>query len=416
LLAFIILFGNSAKAQDIILLTNGDEIKSFVQEIYPEYVTYKNFNDQAGQVIYEVSTVKIYMIKYANGSSEIFNEISQPKSQKEESTNTVSDLNNAYSDRPKKEPPVISYNSTTFTVTDIEDAYIMQKINVTVSELLTEINRAFFENKTPLLYKINSISEEGKSDILAMWENNPFRCIETEIIERGLHTTSGGFQVRNIPVYLKDMPDKDAIQEIAINFDDLGNIEGIYFTLDLHQYKTIMLGDKNEITNLRHRQTILSFVENFRTAYNRKDINLIEKVYSEDALIIIGKVVKRSSKTDNVLNSSGFEKEVIDYLVQTKQEYLRKLNTIFKNNERVNIVFDTLDLMQHPKYENIYGVTLKQKWNSSRYNDVGWLFLMIDFKDGENMEIHVRTWQPEIVNGKALTEDEIYQLWDFKIR
>lgn len=305
--------------------------------------------------------------------------------------------------------------ASALTVTDIHNTAVSQKIDVGVSALLTEFNLAFFENRIPSLDKVSGLSREGKSAILAMWETTPFRCIETEMIERGYNTPSG-WQVRNIPMYLKDMPIDETYKEIAINFDRQGNIDDIYFALDMHQYQAIMNSTGNEVTDLRRRQAILNFIENFRTSYNRRDLDLLSKVYSDDALIITGKVVKQTRATDNSLANFGFSNERIEYQTQTKKEYINKLRGIFQNNARINIVFDNVEVSRHPKYDDIYGVTLKQGWNTTNYSDVGWLFLMIDFRDGENMTIHVRTWQPEKYNGKPLPEDDIFHLGSFNIK
>jgi len=73
LLAFIVLFGFRAVAQDVIVLKNGDEIKSIVQEVGVQYVKYKKFDNQTGP-IYNVAISEIFMIKYTNGSKDVFNE------------------------------------------------------------------------------------------------------------------------------------------------------------------------------------------------------------------------------------------------------------------------------------------------------------------------------------------------------
>ena len=64
---------------------------------------------------------------------------------------------------------------------------------------------------------------------------------------------------------------------------------------------------------------------------------------------------------------------------------------------------------------HIFGVTLKQHWNSSNYSDVGYLFLMINFEDEMNPSIQVRTWQPDKYNGKPLPRDEVFSLDMFSI-
>jgi len=45
-------------------------------------------------------------------------------------------------------------------------------------------------------------------------------------------------------------------------------------------------------------------------------------------------------------------------------------------------------------------------YQTTGYRDAGYMFLLIDFNDGENMQIIVRTWQPEMLNGRPLRKDE----------
>ena len=302
---------------------------------------------------------------------------------------------------------------TKVTVTDIESRSVQQQVEVSATNLLSELNSAFFDSRTPALNKISGLNKEGRSSILSMWEMTSFRCIETELIERAYKTPTG-YQVRNIPMFLKEMPEDEAYKEIVINFDKSGNIYDIYFAIDYHHYMEIINSEDNEVTDLRRRQVILDFVENFRTAYNRKDITFLEKVYSDDALIITGKVIK-TQKTSDLLALNNVSQEKIEYQVKTKTEYMTSLRSVFKNNTRINIVFDDIEVSRHPRYDEIYGITLRQGWNTTNYSDIGYVFLMIDFKDDNNPMIHVRTWQPEKLNGKDLDKDEIFSLGDFDV-
>ena len=107
--------------------------------------------------------------------------------------------------------------------------------------------------------------------------------------------------------------------------------------------------------------------------------------------------------------------EKIVYQKRTKKEYIQNLKKVFAGNKYINVVFDEVEVIQHPKLTDIYGVTLKQEWNTTRYRDVGFVFLMIDFQDENNPLIQVRTWQPEKVDGKVLNRDEVFSLGDFAI-
>ena len=304
------------------------------------------------------------------------------------------------------------------TVIDIEQS-LSKKMGAAASALLTELNQVFFNGGKPQLTKISGLSREGQRSILLMWEMSPFRCVETEIIERACKTPTG-WQIRNIPLFLKDMPEDKNYRELVIDFDKSGMIEDIYFSLDLHNYKEIMGDEETDVTDSRHRQAILNFVENFHMAYYLKDIDFLAKVFSEETLITTGKVIRQTRSVENVLDYYGFSKDKIDqiqieYQRHTKRECINNLRFVFKNNIQVHVTFDNIDVVRHPKYDDIYGVRMKIELNTANYSDAGFLFLMVDFKDGENMLIHVRTWQPEKLNGVQLTEDEIFNLGDFPI-
>ncbi len=289
----------------------------------------------------------------------------------------------------------------------LDNALLQKTIEENVSELLTDLNTAYAESKAPQL-RGNYISKDARTSVLAMWETSRFYCVESWMMEKCLNTATG-YQVRNIPVFLKEANDQ---LDLVVGFDASGVINDVHVALEVQQYMSVI--DANiSVTDLRRRQVILDFVENFRTAYNRKDIDFLRQVYSDDALIITGKVVKQQTGSDQVLKTLGEEKVI--YQTQTKQEYLTKLSRVFANNEYINILFDEIEITQHPKWDEIYGVAFKQGWNTSHYSDSGYVFLMIDFKDEANPIIHVRTWQPEKYNGRVMPQEERFDLGSFDI-
>jgi hypothetical protein len=306
-----------------------------------------------------------------------------------------------------------AYYATALTVTEIERS-LAKRMETRASALLTELNGAFFSRKDPQLAKIGGMSLYAQKSILAMWKTTPFRCIETEVIEC-CHKTPTGYQVRNIPLFLMGLPEDEAEKDIVFNFDKSGRIEDVYFSVESNIYRTIMMSEHNDTMDEDCRKRILSFVENLHTAYYRKDTGLIAKVYIDDILIIAGKAVKRIRRGEFSERFVTYEHKP-DYSVQSKKEYVEKLRRIFKNNSKINMKFGYIEVVRHPKYPDIYGVGLLQGWNVARYSDTGYLFLIIDFHSGENMKILVRTWQPDKMNGRQLSEDEKYRLGDFDIR
>lgn len=58
--------------QDLVILKNGDEIESKILEITPELVKYKKWGNMEGP-IYSMNKSEVFMIKYANGTKDVFN-------------------------------------------------------------------------------------------------------------------------------------------------------------------------------------------------------------------------------------------------------------------------------------------------------------------------------------------------------
>lgn len=62
----------AVNAQDVIFKKNGDEINAKVEEVGVYEVKYKKFDNQDGP-LYTLLKTEIFMIKFANGTKEVFN-------------------------------------------------------------------------------------------------------------------------------------------------------------------------------------------------------------------------------------------------------------------------------------------------------------------------------------------------------
>ena len=310
---------------------------------------------------------------------------------------------------------LVQAQTVTFTVSDgISNAALRQKIDRNLSGLLSCFNDAF-DNQTDLNLSGVSISEDASDALNMLWANMPFHCEEPEIVERVI-TTFSGFQVRNVPIELKADDGKTDYQELVIDLEPNGTVSRVNLALQNHLYRKVM-SDGSEVTDLRCRQMILDYVEQFRTAYNRKDIDFLDNVFSDDALIITGKVVKRKKGDRMAVLKEDAE---IVYTEQTKHEYIEKLRTrVFPNNKYIHVTFSDIKVSKHPSVDGYYGVMLRQGYQSSSYSDDGYLFMLWDFRDESHPQIHVRTWQPYWMDDKKtqkLSEDKVFNINSFTIR
>ncbi len=301
-------------------------------------------------------------------------------------------------------------DNITVTITDgVDNETVKSRIETAAARILNEVNEAQTEGRALNFAKLG-LSTRVQQSMAMLWENAPFICTDEEIIEHGI-TTGSGYQIRNIPLLMKPTGERefneDEYQGAVISFDQTGEVESFYLTISMNLYMKV-IRDNRELTDLRRRQMILDYVEQFRTSYNQKDINFLEQVFSDDALIITGKVIQQR-------HGDGMTSPKIQYNKQTKQQYLTNLRRVFQNTKYIKVNFDDIEVMRHPVNPDFYGVTLHQGWTSNTYHDEGYVFLLWDFRDENAPQIHVRTWQPDKIGKKALPKDEIFSLSDFDI-
>ena len=159
------------------------------------------------------------------------------------------------------------------------------------------------------------------------------------------------------------------------------------------------------------REVILHYTECLRTAYEVKDIDFINQAFSDDALIIVGKMIRQQTESGGYLSSSQ-----VEYNLRSKKQYLQQLQKVFAANENIRLSFSQQKVVQHPTKQGFYGVTLKQGYRSNTYSDEGYLFLLWDFRHPEQPQIHVRTWQPAMMDiNKPLPESQVFSFSDFTL-
>jgi hypothetical protein len=265
------------------------------------------------------------------------------------------------------------------------------------SSFLSDVNTAFIAEDSSLS-TASYFSPSIGVEFALLWKNTPFYIPESIIIESVNVRTNGNYEIRNIPAYFVDKQGKKYYEDAVIQFTSKGLINEFRIGLSAHRYQELIDDGDGSIDNAR-RKTILQFLENFRTSYNRKDIEYITTVFSDQALIIVGRVI------ENTGSESAYQQQV-EYLQFTKGEYVERLKQIFFKNEWIDVGYNDIDIIKHPKYPEIYGVSLTQYYSSETYSDEGFLFLLIDFEDPKKPLIHVRTWQPK----KVTPEDEVFHI------
>ncbi len=180
-------------------------------------------------------------------------------------------------------------------------------------------------------------------------------------------------------------------ESLAIHYDSEGKIERLNLALSQSAVQDIM---KSVKADQIEKQRIISFVEDYKTAYSLKDLSFIEKVFSENAIIIVGSMLKDDpTPIDGMYKKLGQNWRASRY---SKSEYVANLRRVFAANEFVNLSLeDNVITRTNDPNSQIYGIQIRQNYYSQNYADTGYLFLMFDLNDVDNPKIYVRTWQPE---------------------
>jgi hypothetical protein len=186
---------------------------------------------------------------------------------------------------------------------------------------------------------------------------------------------------------------KQFIEDVTFRFNADNLVESLAFTLS-DVAESDILGKGNWDRN--SRLLLMSFLEDYQTAYALGRIDYLERIFSEQALIIVGnKLMQRKMSNDRILIT-----ESVKYDTLSKTQYMKRLREHFGRKKYINLNFTDTDFERSSNGKNFYGIRVRQEYFSDTYGDVGYLFLLVDLRFDEPV-IHVRAWQ----NDKLPMED-----------
>ena len=184
-----------------------------------------------------------------------------------------------------------------------------------------------------------------------------------------------GIKCRSIPMSFSFAGNQRTfVEDVVFNINKEGLIDGLAFSLNQAAVDDIM---NRTSWNNDVRKVLINFLEDYKTAYALKRYDYIKKIFSDDALIITGSVLKEKP---NPIGENGItiKKGLIKYTHQTKQEYMKRLEHIFSGSEYINLCFADNEIRKSGVGGEVYGIQIHQDYFSNNYGDTGYLFLMVD--------------------------------------
>lgn len=228
----------------------------------------------------------------------------------------------------------------------------------------------------------NRLIDYGQGRIVGTPNLHYFKSYNNTVVVRGLQ----------MAFTFKRGTKTNFVEDIAFSFDASGKIYNVAFGLGNNVENDILTKKADGWTELA-REIVMEFLENYKTAYSLERLDYLRTLFSDDALIIVGNVLRVHTSANGAGHSAKAEK-IIRYNRYTKDEYIKHLSHCFNRNDFINIRFTQCDVQPLEKFEGeVYGIQLGQDYQSSTYSDFGYLFLMVNMTDPDQPLIKIRTWQ-----------------------
>lgn len=280
----------------------------------------------------------------------------------------------------------------------------LQKAVLAVEAAISSNNpKSAFNYFTPEGYTLfaNLMAKNGKVTLVGKAQSHNFIIADGYIIGRATNIKR---QFRNGKAFM---------EKLVYRFNpESRKIESVAFALTQRAENDIMNAAASwpEVS----RWAILNFMEDYQTAFALKRTDYINSIFSDDALIITGTILKKLNNAERAFDRSksldlGGPKDIA-YSQLSKTEYIDRLRKIFSTREYVHLQFEdnVTRMIDLPAINGInkgaaFGIEIKQRYESTGYSDDGYLTMVFDTR-GKLPVIHVRLWQPDKNNMMSLQE------------
>lgn len=206
-----------------------------------------------------------------------------------------------------------------------------------------------------------------------------------------------------IPVTLKHGKNKIWNERIVFRFDlTTGLIKGIAYALSDRAEQDIF---REASWDMNSRYSLLTFMEDYQTAFCTKHIDFIRDLFSDNAIIIVGNKTDKpsaSSGMKDMMEITGKKQPRFTLKELSKKEYINNLAGLFNRESWIKVNYEENKIAKAVTSgslkNEVLWIEIRQNWDSSSgYNDTGYLALQINMKE-KGSQINVRTFTPEFIS------------------
>ena len=191
-----------------------------------------------------------------------------------------------------------------------------------------------------------------------------------------LERTDGTFEIRNLYVTSAGSGSLNH-DELLLRFNSEAQLIGADVAPDLQNYQLVL--DRKIPASPVESKRVKEVLDRFLELIKAKDAETLRNLLADDAHLVSG-----------LINGYESGKPLFRYVKRSGDQYVDELVAI---DGKLDMSYSQFESYVHPEIENIYSATFRQRWETQKYTDVGYVTLMIDLRDGSEPVIHTRKWQ-----------------------
>ena len=373
-------------------------LPGYESDVYHLDIEYEYKGQARGDAEMESVLSVITPKAFSKASVKVKPQIQTPSIKKVSVTSPENDLASTVDNQQKSVDGDVSLKPQQSSASSIQSKVVADIAKAIASKNYSNITEHFTIDG---LQMFNRLTNYGSAHVVDDSHVRIYKGLGNHNIARGLRM-SFSFNGRRKKTFVED---------VSFTFNAENKIENVAFGLG-ELVENSIFNNKAQWTP-EVREIIASFMENYKTAYSLERLDYLRDIFADDAVIIVGNVVKRSSSNSSIIEGKSISlkgQDIIKYNRYTKGEYIDHLSKCFNRNDFINLKFTSHQIQWLEKFEEetIFAINIRQQYNSSTYADDGYLFLLVDMTNHDAPLIKVRTWQPNEVS-----IDKLYNAGDF---
>lgn len=279
----------------------------------------------------------------------------------------------------------------------LSNKQLQTKVEQSLSLLLTEINAADKENR-PLQLSDDYMTDEARESLCNLWDKYAHFTCEDSLIVSKLNKTTTFYQTHEIYVTLHPHNTSDTTnvyRDLLVDMDYSGKIVGACFAFE----GDIDYSDSRPDILPKLANDMRYLLSKYIECYEMKDETTLTSIFQLSGM--------------HLTPNFHFAEDMKKHEQPGYESFAASIQKLFNENKPVEIKLEQISLTFSPQKAEFFGLTFHQSVHAGNQKCDGYVFMLIEKREGREAYFHFRTWQPDSPDGTPFPAEEVYNIHDF---